>query len=279
MFGHHESAQATVLFAEDVTGQWENQGYSKIEFVLEVRAPTGQTFRAKTTHHFITFTHYPQVGDVVNVKYNPKSLEASLDLKDDTRYGELHLKYQQQVDRQAGKAQRDALLAAAPGTPVSSPLLKGINPADLDPELMELVRMEEAERLAQSGGQQMPTFKQIMAARGTQMPAGFPGMAAPGNPQTAMGPAEAQRLRQELEYTGASGQAKILRKQQTGQPVQHHTPFLVEVLVQPDAQGFPFQCAFTAWIDTSKGTLTEGYTIPVKYDPQNTARMVFLLPN
>ena len=268
MFGHHESAQATVLFAEDVTGQWENQAYSKIEFVLEVRAPTGQTFRAKTTHHFITFTHYPQVGDVVNVKYNPKSLEASLDLKDDVRYGELHLKYQHQVDRQAGKAQRDALLAAPPGTLASSPLLKGINPADLDPELLELVRLEEAERLA----------KQAREQQAAQMPAGFPGMAATGNPQAAMGLAEAQRLRQELEYTGASGQAKILRKQQAGAPVQHLTPFLVEVLVQPDASGYPFQSSFTAWIDTSKGTLIEGYTIPVKYDPQNTARMAFLLP-
>lgn len=297
MFGHHESAQATVLYVQDVTGTWEEQHHVKIEFVLEVRAPTGQVFRAKATHHFIRFLHYPQVGDVINVKYQPKSLEVELDLKDDVRYGELHLKYQEQVERQAGKAQRDALLAAPPGTPVSSPLLKGINPANLDPELLELVRMEEAERQAtQARGQQAtrgagmagldPELQELMrmeeaerqAARGAQMPAGFPGMTAPGTPQAAMGPAEAQRLRQELEYTGASGQAKLLRKQQAGATVQRLTPFLVEVLVQPDTSGYPFQSSFTAWIDTSKGMLMEGYTIPVKYDPQNTARMVFLLP-
>jgi hypothetical protein len=304
MFGHHESAQATVLFAEDVTGQWEDRAHSKIEFVLEVRTPTGQAFRAKTTHHFITFTHYPQVGDVVNVKYNPKSLEVSLDLKDDVRYGELHLKYQEQVDRQAGKAQRDALLSAPPGTPLPSSAARGAGMAGLDPELQELMQLEEAERRAQQAASATgagragmdsddPELQELMqmaeaehqaklarehqAARGAQMPAGFPGMAAPGNPQAAMGPAEMQRLRQELEYTGASGQAKILRKQQAGAPVQYLTPFLVEVLVQPDASGYPFQSSFTAWIDTSRGTLLEGYTIPVKYDPQNTTRMVFLV--
>ncbi len=260
MFGHHESAQAKVLLAEMVFGFWEEEHHTNYEFVLEVYPPNGQAFRAKTRHHFLNFTPHPEVGHMVNVTYDPKSLEVKLDLGNDDRYGEKGLKHKQQAERLAEKAQRDALLAAPPGTPVSSPLLKGINPADLDPELLELVRMEEAERLA---------------ARGAQMPAGFPGMAAP---QAAMGPAEAQRLRQELEYTGASGQAKILRKQQTGAPVQRLTPFLVEVLVQPDASGYPFQSSFTAWIDTSKGTLMEGYTIPVKYDPQNTARMVFLIP-
>ena len=68
--------------------------------------------------------------------------------------------------------------------------------------------------------------------------------------------AEAQMLRQHLESTGASGQANILRKQQAGDPIQRFAPFFVEVLVQPDAMGFPFQCSVTTWIDTSKGMLT-----------------------
>ena len=73
MFGHHhQPAQATVLYAQDVTGNWEDVHYVKIEFVLEVHPLNGQAFRAKATHHFIRFTHYPQVGDVVNVKYHPK---------------------------------------------------------------------------------------------------------------------------------------------------------------------------------------------------------------
>jgi hypothetical protein len=100
-------------------------------------------------------------------------------------------------------------------------------------------------------------------------------MASPVNPQAGLGLAEAQQLRRELEMTGAMGQAKILRKQQTGAPVQQFAPFWVEVMVQPQAMGYPFQCSFTAWIDTSRGTLAEGYTFPVRYDPQNTARMVF----
>src|SRR5262245_20852900 len=112
MFGHHEPAQAMVLYAQDVTGSWEDVHHVKIEFVLEVRPPTGQAFRAKATHHFIRFTHHPKEGDVVNVKYDPKSLEVSLDLKGDIRYGEERLKHDEQAERQAGKARRDALLSA-----------------------------------------------------------------------------------------------------------------------------------------------------------------------
>ena len=322
MFGHHESAQATVLYAQDVTGSWEDAHHVKIEFVLEVRPPNGQAFRAKTTHHFIMFTDYPQVGDVVYVKYDPKSLEVQLDVKDDNRYGEKGLKRKQDVEREAAQAQRDALLSAPPGTPLSSaggarrnldPKLQqaralvdeaarrlnqapgGPGMADsADPNTQELVRQaQEFERRAKqgvpansAGGTLDPELQELMdmeeaerqAKQAAQMPAGFPGMAAPTNPQTAMGPAEMQMLRQELEYTGASGQAKILRKQQAGAPAQHLTPFLVEVQVLPDNMGFPFTASFTTWIDTSRGTLLEGYTLPVKYDPQNPARIVFLLP-
>lgn len=117
MFGHHESAQATVLYAQDVSGEWEDKRHRKIEFGLEVHPSTGQAFRTKATHHFIWFTPYPQVGDVINVKYDPKSLKVSLDLKDDLRYGEKGEHLQKQVQRQAAQARHDALLAAPPGTP------------------------------------------------------------------------------------------------------------------------------------------------------------------
>ena len=82
MFGHHhEPAQATVLSTGDVTG---NSGYVKIEFVLEVRAPTGQVFRATATHHFISrlTDYYPQVGDVVNVKARTATLLHKIESED-----------------------------------------------------------------------------------------------------------------------------------------------------------------------------------------------------
>jgi len=155
MFGHHEAAQATVLYAQDVSGTWEDAHHVKIEFVLEVHPPNGQTFRAKTTHHFITFTHYPQVGDVVNVKYHPKSQEVELDLKDDLRYGVKRLKHQEQVERQAAQVKRDALLSATPGTHVApATSMGGAGMTDLDPELQALMDLEEAERrAAQADGQ------------------------------------------------------------------------------------------------------------------------------
>ena len=156
MFGHHhEPAQATVLYAEIVFGKWEEEHHTRVEFVLEVRTPTGQAFRAKTTHHFYSFTPYPQVGDVVNVKYDPKSLEVVLDLSHDDRYDSKGFKHKQQVERQAEKARRDALLSAPPGTPASSATSTGgAGMVALDPELQALMDMEEAERrAAQADGQ------------------------------------------------------------------------------------------------------------------------------
>jgi hypothetical protein len=302
MFGHHESAQAKVLFAEMVVKAWEEEHHTSYEFVLEVQPPNGQAFRAKTTHSFPSFTPHPEVGDIVYVKYDPKSLKVELNIHGDNRYGWEGEKHQEQVQRQQEQAKRDALLSAPPGTPPASAHSRGraggaaldpelqelmaleelerqqqqANPAgrgsaELDPDLQELMQMADAEhQAAQTGGQQWNV-------QAYQVSAGAPG-AASINPQAAIAFAESQALRQQLEYTGASGQARILRKQQAGAPIQNFTPFYVEVTVQPDNMGPAFQCAFTTWIDTNKGALIEGYTIPVKYDPQNTARVAFMLP-
>ena len=150
MFGHHhQPAQAKVLYAEIVTGRWEEVHHDKVEFVLEVHPPTGQAFRAKTTHHFNSFTPYPQVGDTVNVKYDPKSLEVVLDLSHDDRYDLKGLK----AERKAEQARRDALLSAPPGTPAANSV-GGAGFAALDPELQALMDQEEAERrAAQADGQ------------------------------------------------------------------------------------------------------------------------------
>ena len=148
MFGHHEPAQATVLFAQDVSGAWEDVSHVKIEFVLEVHPPNGQTFRAQATHHFIKFTHYPQVGDVIKVKYHPKNREVVLDLQDDVRYGVKRLKQQEQAERKAGQARRDALLSAPPGTAFQA---GAAGMSNLDPELQALMDLEEAERRAARG--------------------------------------------------------------------------------------------------------------------------------
>src|SRR5689334_16780331 len=137
MFGHHhEHAQATVLYAEIVIGRWEEEHHTKVEFVLEVHPPTGQAFRAKTSHHFYSFTPHPKVGDVVNVKYDPKSLAVELDLSHDDRYDWKGFKHQQQAERLAEQARRDALLSAPPGTPASfAPSAGGAGMVGLDPEL------------------------------------------------------------------------------------------------------------------------------------------------
>ncbi len=273
MFGHHEYAQAKVLMAEMVFPTWEEEHHSTYEFVLEVQPPNGQAFRAKTRHSFISFTPHPEVGDIVNVKYDPKSQKVELEVHGDNRYGAQGEKHREQAQRQAEQARRDALLSAPPGTPVSSSIASGsASMAGLDPELQELLQMEEAERRS---GQ---AAAQPWGAQSAQTPGAFAGAGASVSAQAALALAESQALRQQLEYNGASGKAQILRKQQTGAPIDRYAPFFVEVMVHPDHHGSPFQCSFTTWIDISKGTLIEGYTIPVKYDPQNTSRIAFVLP-
>ena len=156
MFGHsHQPAQATVLYVQDVTGTFEDEHHVKMEFVLEVHPANGQAFRAQTTHHFLRWRPYPQVGDVVTVKYHPSSRAVALELKDDLRYGEKGLKHQQQSQRQAAQARRNALLAAPPGTPpASATAASDARLAALDPELQALLDLEEAERrAAQADGQ------------------------------------------------------------------------------------------------------------------------------
>ena len=199
--GHHETAQAKVLFAEMVITAWEEEHHTTYEFVLEVQPPNGQAFREKTRHAFPSFTPHPEVGDVVYVKYDPKSLKIELHLHGDNRYGWEGEKHKEQMRHQAEQAQRDALLAAPPGTPLpSSHPRGGAGMAGLDPELQALMHLEEAERRAQqAGGQQQWNVQAV------QMPGGFPGMAAQVDPQAAMALSQAQMLRQELEQSGASG--------------------------------------------------------------------------
>jgi hypothetical protein len=80
----------------------------------------------------------------------------------------------------------------------------------LDPELQELLALEEAERQSmhhagqqtlQPGGQQWT----VQQGQSVQMSPGSPGMAAQVDPQAALALAETQMLRQQLEHTGASG--------------------------------------------------------------------------
>ncbi len=118
MFGKSlEPAEATVL---DTNRHYQNPQYLKMELVLEVHPPTGQAFRATASYHFYGAAAKPQVGDVVNVKYNPKSLKVELDLKEDPRYGEKRTSLEQQLKRQEEQARRAALLAAPPGKPLAS---------------------------------------------------------------------------------------------------------------------------------------------------------------
>lgn len=114
MFDKYQSAEATIL--EDITG-----GQNKKEFGLEVHPPDGPAFRAIASYHLpFRSARKPRVGDVVKVKYHPKSRKVKLDVKDDVRYGMKREALERQFKRQEAQARRAALLATPPGMPLSS---------------------------------------------------------------------------------------------------------------------------------------------------------------
>ncbi len=87
MFGKHfEAAEATILFIKYHSGGYHGEGdrrnsgdgYATYEVILEVRTRDGQTFRTDIKQYF---SLRPRVGDVVKVKYDPKSKKVKVEVR------------------------------------------------------------------------------------------------------------------------------------------------------------------------------------------------------
>ena len=158
MFGRHKltgEAQAKVM-AINTTGHFmiESGGYhySKYDLILDV-APQGQPmFRAETVARFPIFFS-PSEGDILNVRFDLETHEVEVDIDSDPRY---NVKLHDKAQKAAEQAKREQLLAGQPGTSPQQqrgawvPTSPGAVP--LDPELQELMDLEEQERRKGGGG-------------------------------------------------------------------------------------------------------------------------------
>jgi len=132
--------KATIVADEGYTGFKEtgpNFAWEHCKYIVDVHPEGGEPFRAETVAK-VAFLGGPNVGDVVNCKYDEKSHKVHLLLDGDPRYDP-------RLQRAAEKAQHEALLNSAPGSGLpSTPKTSGYQP--LDPELQALMDAEEAER-------------------------------------------------------------------------------------------------------------------------------------
>jgi hypothetical protein len=112
------------------------------DLIVDVYPVGAAPFRAETSHWFAIWLS-PNPGDQLKVRCNPETHKVKIDISDDPRFNEdLH----RQVAADTREAQRQADLAAPPGTRPSSQSPSSYPDAMLDPELQELVRLEEQER-------------------------------------------------------------------------------------------------------------------------------------
>ena len=150
MFGRDKMTHdgtATVVSSSDAAHSmtWTTGGYthSKYDLVLDVHPLGAPPFRAPAEASF-AIMYSPSVGDVLNVRCNPSTGKVDVDVDNDPRF---NVKLHDQAYKAQLEAQRQRDLAAPPGTPPAS-MSRGQSSggATLDPELQELMRLEEEER-------------------------------------------------------------------------------------------------------------------------------------
>jgi hypothetical protein len=171
MFGKHwKPAQGTVV--DRRTTYTTNDGYvSNHEFVVDVRTPEGETFRARVGEPRIA-THFraPLVGEAVGVEYDPKSHDVRFD-KDDSRT-------RLEPHRRSQASDFDAVLSQPPGTPVgpSAPL------RNADPMVQGFLDRAQAAQQAHNPDPNSPEAVAIREAMARAMGStGYPGYPPTGN--------------------------------------------------------------------------------------------------
>jgi hypothetical protein len=138
MFGKKMvEGKARILACEGVTSgnsgtDLHGELWMHYKYIVEVHPAGGSAFRAEVK---VKAAHSPNVGDLVNARYDVSSHKVELILEGDPRYDP-------KLRRAEKKARRDDLLHGNPGS--------GTLPAGtgLDPELQALMDLEEAERHA-----------------------------------------------------------------------------------------------------------------------------------
>ena len=87
---------------------------------------------------------------------------------------------------------------------------------------------------------------------------------------------EHNKLRNELLLSSSEGTATVLSIQEMGEAVPPLVGYVVEVEVRPLFGGAPFTVELDAWLDLRTNPIAAGSTVQVRYDPQDTSRIILL---
>ena len=86
--------------------------------------------------------------------------------------------------------------------------------------------------------------------------------------------AQRNELRDELVRSGSEGIGTILNVNETGMALSSLACYMVDVQVSPIYGGSSFNRPVEVWIDPRQGTIAPGDSVRVRYDPQDTSRIV-----
>jgi len=113
MFGHNKVPAKAKVLADEGYGMVNKGGTYTLQhqkYIIEVHPDGDEPFRTEV-QVWVSWPGEPQVGDVVNVSYDPKSRKTEIELEGDPRF-DWKLKHAQAAERAA--AHRDELLRGQP---------------------------------------------------------------------------------------------------------------------------------------------------------------------
>lgn len=85
---------------------------------------------------------------------------------------------------------------------------------------------------------------------------------------------EQKKLRDELLLSGSEGMATVLRIWERGAAVPPLVRYVLKVEVRPGSSDAPFTRSLRTFLDPKTHTIAAGSTVPVRYDPQDTSRII-----
>jgi hypothetical protein len=85
---------------------------------------------------------------------------------------------------------------------------------------------------------------------------------------------EHKKLCIELLLSGSEGTATVLRIWERGASVPPLVRYVLKVEVRPLLDGALFTCSLRAFLDPRTKSIVAGSTVPVRYDPQDTSRII-----
>ena len=151
------TAQALVLSAAEHP-TFGSSSYQNYDFVLEVRPESGAPFQARLREKFYIIESKPKEADLLQVKYDPKTLQVVFDLEGDPRYDV------EAMQRRTARMQWEIHNRRAQGTPMPPGAFTApAAPPGQGPVGERIQALERLARLRQDGAISAAEFEALKA--------------------------------------------------------------------------------------------------------------------